>query len=886
MRSIYQDNVLNKYDNYTYKWTMYMVHPVNAHKFEANIAQNNVVVIAESGVESEINIQSVEQNLVLAFKKAKDRNGLANMFVFNLVEPGGATLFNRILEGARRLRIENHLHACYLLELRFVGYDQNGTATNNIAGPFYYMTTMTSLTFDYREGATQYTSSLVETHQDAYKTLNLYTKQQLTVNSVNTFGEFLQQLQEKVNEQERESTALSPSKLFSTLYKFGAVDDTAEWLNWKFGASAASGDTSLKSTSVTGDGTLTFTFKQGTGINTAIVVALMQTDNFRKMPTFEGGFHKDNADDGEAKAPTFAELSSWFVFDNDTEFLRYDPVARSYQKRITFNLKKFATQELVHDAISYENLIFNKNIQEDRLKKIIREGLLRKRFDYTHTGLNTEVLNLDVSLHNTYFQLQAINHGKTENRAQGFAGMSEDQQQLSILQTDVQEIKSDLNALNVRKNILTKELENLDEYQLASDAGGQQQELAEIDQQIQKKEEELSLALISATELEKILNQDIKGSRLPPVARRYITQSEVRKNNKAFEQKGEDMPTVFDTGPVTSNATVGPDDGDTAGAAMLGAVELNLNSLSDLVQQQIQVRGDPYWLGRPKGSESRLDGAQYTRGGCNYFLNLNFPTYPDHQSGLMDISEQNFGIIGLYRVTSVDASYSDGQFTMTLDAFRDTNTNIGLTYNILTTGLIEEQDTRTQAERFAAEADAEEPPEADFGAGGDTTGDETAPPASADGTGVVTESQSSVASTRKLPIDPELKSILANAGAAAGVNVDVRSGGQDSSTGFTGSSRHNNGMAADVALRDSTGRRLSLDNPADVPIIQNFIAQTKRYGATGIGAGNGYMGDDTFHIDIADSVGQGAPGYWGGQLDNGTYRARNAPPWLRDIFIG
>ena len=98
-----------------------MVHPVNAHKFEANIAQNNVVVIAESGVESEINIQSVEQNLVLAFKQAKDRNGLANMFVFNLVEQGGATLFNRILEAARRLRIENHLHACYLLELRFVG---------------------------------------------------------------------------------------------------------------------------------------------------------------------------------------------------------------------------------------------------------------------------------------------------------------------------------------------------------------------------------------------------------------------------------------------------------------------------------------------------------------------------------------------------------------------------------------------------------------------------------------------------------------------------------------------------------------------------------------------------------------------------------------------
>ena len=46
------------------------------------------------------------------------------------------------------------------------------------------------------------------------------------------------------------------------------------------------------------------------------------------------------------------------------------------------------------------------------------------------------------------------------------------------------------------------------------------------------------------------------------------------------------------------------------------------------------------------------------------------------------------------------------------------------------------------------------------------------------------------------------------------------------------------------------------------------------------------MGDDTFHIDNASLYGQGKAGYWGGPLDGGTYRSRNAPQWLKDIVTG
>ena len=131
--------------------------------------------------------------------------------------------------------------------------------------------------------------------------------------------------------------------------------------------------------------------------------------------------------------------------------------------------------------------------------------------------------------------------------------------------------------------------------------------------------------------------------------------------------------------------------------------------------QQIRIKGDPYWLGRPKGFEAKIgsadgtEAANYTYGGCNYFLNLNFPTYPDPNTGLMYISEQNFGVIGVYRVTRVDATYADGQFTMTLDAFRDNNTNVAMVYETLINNEIEAEEQKTLEEEYKGdEKDSEE----------------------------------------------------------------------------------------------------------------------------------------------------------------------------------
>ena len=234
----YEDNVLNRYDNVTYNWTMYMCRPEDVHKYDAVINSNNVKIIAQSGVEAEIGIQSVTQDMKLAFNKdLPDREALANVFSMRLIEPMGATLYSRIYKAADELGIMNHLKACYLLQLKFLGYTQDGEPLDDITAPYYYACTMSGLDFQYSEGATQYRADLIETTQDAFKKLSLHLKEDISVQA-STFGQFLENFEFKVNEQERLQVVNSSARKFWHVYKFGVTGRASDWNTWAFDTGA------------------------------------------------------------------------------------------------------------------------------------------------------------------------------------------------------------------------------------------------------------------------------------------------------------------------------------------------------------------------------------------------------------------------------------------------------------------------------------------------------------------------------------------------------------------------------------------------------------------------------------------------------------------------
>ena len=142
--------------------------------------------------------------------------------------------------------------------------------------------------------------------------------------------------------------------------------------------------------------------------------------------------------------------------------------------------------------------------------------------------------------------------------------------------------------------------------------------------------------------------------------------------------------------------------------------------------------------------------------------------------------------------------------------------------------------------------------------------------------GKVVQDQRTLAEKRKLPIQPELHVAMAKSADTAGVNVQVYSGGQESSgPNRTGSHRHDHGGAGDIKLYeegdDGKKRVLSSANPEDRKVMARFITEAVANGATGIGHGPNYMGNEGIH------VGYGSDAVWadkGGKVE----------PWVKKAY--
>lgn len=154
---------------------------------------------------------------------------------------------------------------------------------------------------------------------------------------------------------------------------------------------------------------------------------------------------------------------------------------------------------------------------------------------------------------------------------------------------------------------------------------------------------------------------------------------------------------------------------------------------------------------------------------------------------------------------------------------------------------------------------------------------------------------------RNLPIQQQLMDIIDAAASEAGVDVIITSGGQvplseggRNGVNRTGSNRHDKGYGADVALYtpDFNGRQLQGNNPEDLAIMMRFMRAARDAGATGIGQGNGYMGNNVIHVDIG-WIGQQqgaisgviATRTWGGGSATGTStNYANAPTYMKELM--
>ncbi len=138
----------------------------------------------------------------------------------------------------------------------------------------------------------------------------------------------------------------------------------------------------------------------------------------------------------------------------------------------------------------------------------------------------------------------------------------------------------------------------------------------------------------------------------------------------------------------------------------------------------------------------------------------------------------------------------------------------------------------------------------------------------------VNQRQSDMAQIRTADLAPELVKLLEAVGQELDVYFEVFSGGQDETTGRTGSHRHDHGKSADLFVyRMENGQKRYLDqsDPEDLKVWKDVLKLSVAGGAKGIGAGPGYMRPNSAHIGFGSSAAWGKDG-----------KGANAPGWVKE----
>ena len=611
----YLPNPLNEYSIYSYNIAIYMINPINLGNI-SNIT--NKVLIADNSKRAEYNIQSMEQTHTVGNDVV--RASYANRFDMVITEPNGSTFFSKIVETSQSLGIPNHLKAMYLIEITFPARDLQNRPTR-YPSKFYYPVTFVDVVATIDKGGSTYNITAYESSTMSYTYLNKVSQSEVQITG-KTLGEVIANLEKRLNDAENANWQADFNSVYpNNVYTITFDGDTQDWANWLIESVTSTTGTNPNNKD---SEQVIFSLHSGTDITEFIGRILASTVEYKRLPTYGGGFLKQDPSDGSSSGAS--KIPYTYKVIANVENLAYDVLRQDYQKKINFKIKKHLATGLVVDPQYVQKTLNNETEQRQRISSIKNIGLLKKRYDYIFTGQNTEVINFDIKLQYTYYSMTPIAGGQIQHdRLVSFIGPMplSPREKIAALKSRVANIANQANAAN----------------NPAVDIGIQNRLRAQLIEATQQYEKEIA----------QLTEEDIRQ-----------TKSPIMSFNR---DRVDDAYLAHPPTDVVGNSGI-----------IMGSISANTETSGDLVEIEITIKGDPYWLGKPNtfyDYNISDELADYELGGNLFYLKLNLPT-SENSSG-RKLVQSDYTITGVYRVINVINQFRNGLFTQYLKAYRDVN---------------------------------------------------------------------------------------------------------------------------------------------------------------------------------------------------------------------
>lgn len=650
------ENVLFKYHQTTWNFSLYTMEQSEYKLFQADPNEPvSKYVIAQSGVTGRYSINSVQIHTAGPATPGLTTNNSLNRCVMEVVENGGMSLADELIVLSNELGYKKFMDVPLVLELNFIGQEQDSGKVTNIPGlnrKWAMRINTINATASQSGGTMNYTFQMTSTHAGIMDSRDWTLKEPYVCNST-TFGEFVASIQEQLNYMADRQYGYLASRYseFSNgeFFTMHVPDELSSMIiNYDMRQSPEADSTSSGS-----DGAKKFSWGANTPFSRAV-------DDVLDCCT---PFHESTD-----KRRQFVNIVPV------TRYVGYDPIRGTSAYKNDFYFVKYK----IGDVTSVDDLEDNKfNVEyffenADKINDLDdgQPKLNIKRYDYQFSGLNNEILDLNMKFDQA-FNLAVIRNPSSQILQENTAGTHT----AELLEFGGVQYSTASNA------DIAKLWSTASDLKKAEREG---QELTDEEQQFIRDAESATLAKQQAS----LEGEDEQPLALSPQPTNYIEDYRDTIDLTVAGTNGIGIPRV-DSIPIepentATNTSAAKRDNSSDQELQRKLVRDNYYNRSFMTRLDIKVMGDPYWLGWGDYSYQTyleravagkdldvLDGdrhfANYLTSEAYVLLNLKPIAQTSNDTGIIEINQSSVFAQTIYRINKVVSDFnSNGTFTQQL----------------------------------------------------------------------------------------------------------------------------------------------------------------------------------------------------------------------------
>ena len=717
---------------HTYYTRLTLVNPNDATKLDPRKG----IVIAETATTGRFLISDITWDSTVN-PNADTMTAFGTTGEIKIQEPLAMSLFDYIRAAAFQVGVENHLDAKFLLELDILA--ENYLTERSQQTPFKYIWPIMFISTDVKsslsERGTEY--SIKFCHMTTHPQTDMVQpiKETLTVSSVSTLQEYFADLQNQLEQREfkyaqgRQKAGggsapggnnpaknddyhdeyhfiLEPRLEKFTLTSKGKADKGIQG-SW-MGLGALWGSYNVTS-------------RPGTTITQQINTVLSSTEQIADLMPGKGKPMTSDASGSSDRSTKnikdqMGEMYQFFRVETYTIHKSYDYIRARYACKHVFLIWLADQPNMYHypDEIDLLNQISNKDKVQLKLLKYIKEGLLQKIYYYNYTGLNADVLRVDLQFNQAYilpsFPVLWADRGQTGPGAMNLQNYNK--QVSPFVHRDNAGVRHVVSQLRGAASQLAKQVRELvnEKGELKDSKNKDQYEALQkyikfYETELKKRESDLSAADKASGNSSTINNRadlldSLKGSYAEDIDFRKVLDQYLEVNYPSLRPRMEpdNIVPLADIVKLENQQLM----------EKIFAVQL---AAKDLIELELEIIGDPYWLGipnillqgkrgldkveLPSKTESEIKAklnsvmpkidpewnskapvwgdygvAQWYKGSSLIYFNNKVPDSEFTDDDMLKFNP-NDQVVGIYVVVKVTNEFKNGKWTQKLKTIRD-----------------------------------------------------------------------------------------------------------------------------------------------------------------------------------------------------------------------